>query len=167
MTSTQSTETKIIKANYALQAKVGLGPLDLEVVRKCQAVMDSNQVDFAPMAEQLLIKLKRTIDKLAKKELNIHQGTAEMRATVMELKANAGTFGYPLIGNLANIMLSFLEAIRVIDNDVIDIVDAHHKTLSIIVSKRMKGTGGEHGKLFETELKSACKRYFDSIKNKA
>ena len=45
----------------------------------------------------------------------------------MELGVNAGTFKYELIGNLANIMLTFLEALRVADDNAIEIVNAHEK----------------------------------------
>jgi len=166
MPQSQNKNVQIIKANYALQGKVGAGPLDKNTVERCQEVMDNNKVDFAPIGNELLGKLKATIDKLAAKEMELPEGIASMRSTVMQLKANAGTFGYDLIGNLANIMLSFLEALKKLDQDAIDIVSAHHQTLSIIVTKGMSGNGGEHGKLFEKELKDACKRYFDSHRKK-
>jgi hypothetical protein len=41
-----------------------------------------------------------------------------------------------------------------------EIVRAHHQTLKAIVTKRMSGDGGEHGKAFQNELISACRRYF-------
>ncbi|MCB1531787.1 MAG: hypothetical protein KDJ35_02845, partial [Alphaproteobacteria bacterium] len=60
----------------------------------------------------------------------------------------------------ANVMLSFLEAVKELDEDVVRIVEAHHKTLSAIVIKKMQGDGGQAGKLMEDELRAACKRYF-------
>ena len=87
-----------------------------------------------------------------------------MAESVMQLKANAAVFRYTLIGNLANIMLGFLESVRTIDGDVIEIVAAHERTLSVIVIKKIEGDGGTNGKLLEEELQNACKRYLNKKK---
>ncbi len=151
---------KVYKANKELQTKIGTGKLDEKIVKKCQDVMDNNDVEFAPLAMEYLDKLKEAIDKASNKELETKEAVAAMTAPVMQLKANASTFKYGLIGNLANVMLSFLEGVKELDNDVISIVGAHHQTLSAIVMKKMKGDGGTHGQQMEAELKGACARYF-------
>lgn len=153
-------KAKIIKADYSLLAKVGSGPLDEKLVQRCQKVMDSNTVDFTPLANEFLEKLKAAINDTKSGKLSKDKAIEAMSGPVMQLKGNAATFRYELIGNLANVMLSFLESITVLDDDVLAIVDAHHKTLSAIVLKKMSGTGGSSGKLLEDELKGACKRYF-------
>jgi hypothetical protein len=157
-------DVSVIKANMALQAKVGAGPLDEKVVERCQEVIDNNTVDFAPLAMEYLNSLEAAIQKAKSGGVNIKQATEEMTAPVMQLKANATTFKYNLIGNLANIMLSFLEGVKELDNDVIAIVGAHHQTLKAIVLKKMSGDGGAVGKTMEEELKGACARYFSKRK---
>ena len=161
---TASAKPRVIKANYMLQAKIGSGPLDAKKVEACQKVMDENTVDFAPLAKQYLDKLADAIQKARSGEIDLDQAVAEMTQPVMELKANAAIFKYNLIGNLANVMLSFLEAVKQIDKTVIEIVDAHHKTLTAIVMKKMQGDGGKYGAQLEHELRDACKRYFGAKK---
>lgn len=155
-------QPRVIKANYVLQAKIGSGPLDSKTVEKCQKVIDNNDVDFAPLAIQFLDTLKKAIEEARQGNVNLEESIQTMTQPVMELKANAKIFKYDLIGNLANVMLSFLEAIKTMDKNVIEIVDAHHKTLTAIVTNKMKGNGGVNGKQLEQELKDACKRYFQS-----
>lgn len=157
----QNTPSKvqIIKADRVLQAKVGTGSINSDVIRRAQQVMDNNEVDFAPMAKEYLEKLANAIQE-ARDGQNMEYCIKAMRDSVMQLKANASVFHYGLIGNLANIMLSFLESIKELDNDAIDIVSAHHRTLSAIVIKKMAGNGGSYGLQMEEELKSACNRYF-------
>jgi hypothetical protein len=157
-------DVMIIKANMALQAKIGAGPLDEKVVERCQQVMENNTVDFAPLAMEYLDNLEAAIQNAKSGALDLKQATEEMTAPVMQLKANASTFKYNLIGNLANIMLSFLEAVKELDNDVIAIVGAHHQTLKAIILKKMSGDGGAVGKTMEEELKGACARYFSKRK---
>lgn len=160
MTETAVQKPKRIKADTTLQEKIGTGPLDKEVVEKCQEVMDNNDVDFAPLAMEYLGKLQEAIAVVKGGEVEMKDAVEGMTAPVMQLKANASLFGYSLIGNLANVMLSFLEGVKELDDDVVAIVDAHHKTLSAIVIKKMKGDGGDFGRQMEEELKGACKRYF-------
>ena len=162
--STKESDVKIMKANYMLQAKVGAGPLDQKVVERCQSVMDNNEVDFTPMAKQYLEELLDAIKKAKVGEGTKADLMAAITAPVMQLKANASLFNYGLIGSLANVMLSFLEAIKEFDANVLAIVEAHHTTLSAIVSNKMSGTGGQYGQQMEEELKSACKRYFTKKK---
>lgn len=159
---------RTIKANHLLQAKVGSGDVAPEKVAKMQSVMDNNKTDYAPMANDHLDRLALAISRA-------RQGTSEspgknsgngmdlidaMIEPVMQLKGNASMFNYPLVGNLANIMMNLLENIDTLDDTVIDIVDAHHKTLSVIVKNKMTGSGGDYGMQLESELSDACKRYF-------
>ncbi len=147
-----------------LQAKVGAGPLDKNIVEECQKVMDQNDIDFVPLGLEYLEKLDSAIKSAKSGQASKNDAVVLMTSPVMQLKANAATFKYTLIGNLANVMLSFLESIKEIDEGVIQIVEAHHKTLSAIVIKRMEGDGGPYGKKLEDELKNACKRYFNNKK---
>lgn len=150
-----------------LQAKVGSGPLDAQKVEACQQVIDNNDVDFAPMAKDILGRLSKAIDEARAGNIELEQAIQDMTQPVMELKANAALFRYDLIGNLANVMLSFLESVKTLDKTVIEIVDAHHKTLTAIVMKKMQGDGGKYGKQLEQELKDACLRYFQKKRDAA
>lgn len=160
MTNPKSEEAKVIKANKGLQAKVGTGQLDEALLAKCQDVMDGNDVDFEPMAKEFLNVLADAIKKAKTPDIETQEAVQSMTAPVMQLKANAALFKFNLIGNLANVMLSFLESVEKLDSDAISIVEAHHKTLSAIVIKNMKGDGGTFGQQMEEELRNACKRYY-------
>ena len=78
----------------------------------------------------------------------------------MELKANAKIFHYDLVGNLANIMLNFLESITSLDKDALAIVRGHHETLRGIINNNLRGDGGQKGQIMITELENACARYY-------
>lgn len=121
--------------------------------RRNSKVIDQNDVDFAPLGLAIL-KLEHGLDKAKDASVTMQQMKHILTTPVMELKANAAIFHYTLIGNLANIMLSFLEAIVVMDKDAIDIVKAHHDTLHMIIVRGMKGDGGDGGK----QLTRNCSR---------
>lgn len=155
-------KVNVIKADKSLQGRVGSGPLDEQVVERAQQAMDEDKknIDFAPLAKGFLDELSAAVKKAKSGDLSRDQAVQAMTTPVMQLKANAKTFDYALVGSLANVMLSFLEAIKQMDSDVIEIVAAHHKTLTLIVMQKMKGDGGAAGQQMEAELKAACKRYF-------
>lgn len=155
---------KVHQANRTLQARIGTGTLDEKAVERSQNVMDQNQVDFGPMAQGFLDELKDAIQAL-KDNPDINDPIQTMVTPVMQLKANASTFRYTLVSNLANIMLNFLEAIKKVDGDVLAIVDAHRQSLQLIVTKKITGDGGPVGKQMQEELQSACQRYFAKKKS--
>lgn len=164
MPTTAAEKARVIKANLMLQAKVGTGIIEDEKIKKMEQTMEEAKVDFAPMANIFLNELAVAISKARTMNEGTNNSTdaviAAMTEPVMQIKANAAMFDYQLVGNLANVVLNFLENIEGIDKTVIEIVDAHQKTLTIIVKSKMMGTGGEYGQKIETELKDACKRYF-------
>ena len=160
MSSEHEIETRIIEASYLLQAKVGKGPVDARKVQESQHIIETNQVDFVPFGLEFLEDLEEVINKARAKKMNIQDVRESLAQPIMQLKANASMFKYNLVGNLATIMLNFLEGISAVDDEAIEIVDAHHKTLKAIIVKRMQGSAGENGQALQQELKRACRRYF-------
>lgn len=158
----------IIKPNYALRAKVGVGKINPDLIKKCQTVLDHNNFDFIPLAEGILDRLQSVLEKAATKEISSEETLIRMTDCIMQIKANAGIFKFDLAGKLAGIVLSFLETIRDVDADVLEIVAAHHKILNMIVKGKVRGDGGAAGIKLEEEIRSACQRYFKkTIKNTA
>lgn len=157
-------KSKVIKANYRLQLKAGKGGVDAKKIEESQKVIDTNDVDFTPIALSALRRMETALELAEKHGVTVEGIKASITTPVMELKAHAATFQYPLLGNLSNTMLTFLENIRVLDEDALEIVKAHHKTLHLIVVKEMKGNGGNAGKQLEDELRLVCARYFSKKK---
>lgn len=166
--ATKKDNTQVYQANKILQQKIGTGPLDPAVVERAQRAIEENDVDFAPLGLQFLTELEEALNNV-EKNLNPDKFDSQKQSLtrpVMELKANGTIFHYKLVGDLANIMLSFLESIKSLDKDALSIVRAHHDTLKGIISKGMKGDGGQEGKVFINELTDACERYYKKNKKK-
>ena len=163
---TKNGQIKIIKATQDLQIKAGSGEIEASRIKRAEETIEMNTHDFVPTAEEFLKRLEsgiRTARTGVGTEADLIAG---MTRPVMELKANAQMFKYDLVSILANVMLGFLEHIQGLDKDAIDIVDAHHKTLSLIIHKRMKGDSGSNGALLKMELEDAVQRYFIKLARK-
>ncbi len=157
-------EVNVYKANYLLQAKVGKGPLNKQIIEECQKIMDENDFDFGPMAEEYLTIFQQLIDEGRNTREPAEDLTDRMTAVAMQLKANAAMFRYPDISKLAIIMLWLLESIDELDEDALDIAQAHHDALQTILEIGLREGAQASGHNFEKELKSACERYFHKMK---
>lgn len=155
-----SEDVKVYKADKQLQTRVGTGKVSKDVVEKVQKNVEEKSVDFEPMAHEFLQQLTEAVEQ-AKGNYDEDMKVIYERVAnpVMQLKANASMFGYPLIGDLANIMLSFLESLSEIDDAIIQIIEANKKTWQVIIAKQMKGDGGDYGKALRAELQGVCERY--------
>ena len=162
MNKNDKKKAKVYKASLALQQKVGKGTLDKVAIDRAQKVIEENNVDFTPLGLQFLSELDEALTHLDQNLDADKFETQKKQLTdpVMELKANATIFHYSLVGNLANIMLSFLETTETLDKDALAIVRGHHDSLKAILKNKMKGDGGENGKVMVTELTDACARYY-------
>lgn len=153
---------KIYKANPILKQKIGSGPLDKKLLDRAEKVIKENEVDFTPLGLQFLNELEEALNAVEGNLNNDKFASHKQSLTqpVMELKANAKIFHYDLVGNLANIMLNFLESITSLDKDALAIVRGHHETLRGIINNNLRGDGGQKGQIMITELENACARYY-------
>lgn len=164
--TSQRKKAKVIKANYALQKRVGVVTIPQETLNKAEAVMASHEIDFVPLANRYLQTLSDTVQSY--KEGEIKSGSlaiAAMAAPIMELKANGTTFGYVLVGRLADILLVFIESVDEIDAHIIELVELYHKMTHVLIQQKMKGDGGEYGDVMVRELQAACTRYDKKIRS--
>jgi hypothetical protein len=160
-TGTEKVKARTIAASKLLQTKAGRGQIRADQIAACQDALETSTSNFEPVAMEFLNKLGRALSEVANSgdgDLEAHK--AKLFQPIFDLKANAKMFKYDLVSIMANIMVSFLEKITHLDKDAVEIVKAHHNTLTLIVQKKMNGTGGEAGKALAKELQSACVRYF-------
>lgn len=157
---------KIIKASKALQEKVGTGTVSAGLVQKAEMMMASNKVDFAPVAKPHMDELRKAIAK-GKKDSGDFKATLDsLSAPIMNIKANAATFNYPLISGLTDSVLTFLEGIGHVDKKVFQIVDLLHMTIMLILSRKMSGDGGAEGRALLDAFRQVCNRHAQKLARK-
>tara|TARA_B100001971_G_C18202308_1_gene545395 strand:- start:1006 stop:1494 length:489 start_codon:yes stop_codon:yes gene_type:complete len=161
---TDDNEVKIYKASKELQMKAGKGDVNTSTIKEAEKAIEESQVNFAPIAKRHLVDLQKALDDAKNTEITKEDLRKRLTRPVMSLKSEGSMFGYDLVGDLANIMLSFLESIKSVDKTVIQILQAHHTTLNAVVSKEMKGDGGATGTTLKSELQQAIMRYQNKSK---
>ena len=147
-----------------LKQKVGAGGLAPERLEKAERFIDSNALDFAPYAKDILKRLDKAFAGIKSGNLEGAKAVEAIAGPVMELKANGGMFKYKLISDVADVMLDFLERVDELNEDGMDIADVHQRTVHTIIASGLEGSGGPAGQALAGELRKACQRYFKKYK---
>lgn len=146
-----------------LKLKVGIGGLTENILNKAQALLESNTVDFTPLAEMYLDAMMKGIEQARTPDVDLDKETmiGAILFPGMQLKANGGMFHYQLVTQIADRFIQFLEVIETVDHDALEIIIAFHTTLRAIILGRIKGDGGKRGEELMIALVDACHRYFE------
>ena len=154
-------KTRYINPPNTLKQKVGGGGLPPKVLEAGQKTLESNKTDFAPYAQTYLKKIKLILKNHDTGKITSREAIEQLSDPVMQLKANGGMFGYPLISEIADIVLLLLDNIEEINEDSLQIVRVHENAIHIIVASKLQGRGGREGSALVAELTKACKRFYD------
>lgn len=146
-----------------IKKKVGSGGLSEEILNKAQMLLETNAVDFIPLAQAYLEQLQEGIDIASEPfhENNTEYVISTMLYPAMQLKANGGMFHYPLVTKIADRVIQFLEVIETPDPEVVAIIQSFHKTVALVVREKIQGDGGERAKALMMNLENACQSYLN------
>jgi hypothetical protein len=155
-------EPRFIEPTNTLKIKVGHGGISPDLLKKSQEYIEKNPLDFGPFAQTFL---KEIDDHLArvKKEPQLKNDPKlieNIAKPIMGLKANGGMFKYPLISMIADVGLQFIDKAKELNQDGIEIISAHNRSIALIISSRLRGYAGQEGQKITEELAEACNRYF-------
>ncbi len=148
------------KPPNTLKEKMGNGGIPEYILKRAQAHLESNPVDFTPHALKYLDELAEI-----KTAIENEQGGAQLPMTplvniVMQLKSNGSMFHYQLVSMVSDVFLKFLEKTPKPDKDFLQILGTYIKVLGVVLNKRLTGNGGSAGYALTQELYDACQRYY-------
>lgn len=155
-------DIKVIKASLELQQKVGTGTIAEEKVREAQEVINENKIEFAPIAKpqlDILLSAIRAAQGYQSGSGNDKAVLQSFATPIMNIKANAATFNYPVISGLSGIVLTFLEDAKRFDKKAVQIVDLLHKTILLVLARKISGDGGRDGKALQLAFQELCQKF--------
>ncbi len=150
-----------IKANTGLKIKAGSGTVSDGTVEKAQKVINNNKIDFIPIATNFIIQLSESIEQAKAEQKPGRRSIERIIHPIMQIKANARIFKHEILGDVADIILDFLEKINDVDEFVIQIADANQKTLRHLVSGKQKEELEKDSDSLIKELEGAFSRYLN------
>ncbi len=150
---------KMITPRHVLREKIGRGGINPAFLERAEEQIASNDVDFQPYAKDFLERIEQSLAIIRPLKIRKRDTVDMIVRPVMDLKANGGMFKYPLVTEIADIILDFLEGLDSLNDDAIGIIDVHQKTLRAIINNKLTGSGGKAGRALTDELYGACNRY--------
>jgi len=144
-----------------LKKKIGSGGIDPTSLVKAQRVLDTNTTDFKPIAAELLEILNKGIKSAENGTLQDEAAIEAMLYPAAQLKAQGAMFHFPLVSEISDILVSFLETITVPPSaEVLEIATAHKMAISVIIGSNITSADHPQGKELKTSLMDACARYY-------
>lgn len=154
----------LIKPPNHIKEKIGSGGLDSRVLERAQQAIDNNTIDFRPIAQELINDLSSALEAARSGALKGEAAIEAMIYPAMQIKAQGTMLHYMLATDVSDILVNFLENIKDTNDDLLEIVEAHKKTLTLIIVKEIKSSTGPVADQFKKALSDACTRYNKAYK---
>jgi hypothetical protein len=163
----KATKAQLVVPPNQLKEKVGDGGFDEKIVVRAQDQIKNNTVDFKPIAAELIAQLDKAIADARSGATKGATALREIMAPTMELKAQGSMFHYPLVSEISNILVNFLETLTVMDADALEIVTAHKTSITVALSGQIEEKDRiKVGNELCKALFDSCNRYHKMRKNK-
>jgi len=143
-----------------LKEKAGTGGFDEKNVAKAQDEIKNNKVDFRPIGAELIAQLEKALTEARSGRATGDAAMREIMVPAMQLKAQGSLFHYPLVSDISNILVNFLETVTEIDADVLEIITAHKTSMVAALSGKIQEKDlAKVGKELCAALIDSCERY--------
>lgn len=149
----------LIRVDRGLWAKAGSGNVQLSHVKFAEYFAED--LNFKPYARELISELGSVIDKASKYD-DLSDFCQDVRQVIVAIKSSGAMFGFTILSDMADIMLSFIERAKNYDQELVEIIERHHGTLYYLVETGL--TDESQIEEIKLELTQACDRYLNKYK---
>ena len=141
-------EPLIIKVPTTLQDKVTIDSrgVDLETLERAEAVIANLQGDYLTWIVEDLAKFSELVTKIKSLPVDERGDTAkEIFEVAHDVKGQGGSFGFPLITTVANLLCRFIEANELFSDAAIEVIGLHVDAMRLVIGENIQGPGGTKG----------------------
>ena len=150
----------IVTPPNEIKKKMGSGGIDEADLQAARDYLDHNTVDFKPLGAGLVDTLRQVARQILDGKIKGEPAIEALLFPAAQLKAQGALFHYPLVSNIAEILVDFLETVLDADKDVLDVVDVHAVAISYVLKIKQADDSHSLDKALEASLIKACKRYY-------
>lgn len=137
----------------------GSGELPADLLAEAQAHLEKMAEDYPDWVETLIDKMadqhRRCVDTPEKRRTYFE----ELRRVAHDMRGQGGTFGYPLISEMAESLYQFTGPNSGMSDNHVEIIKAHIDAMRAVITNRIKGDGGDTGKQLLEGLEQAIQKY--------
>ncbi|MGD8325762.1 MAG: Hpt domain-containing protein [Sphingomonadales bacterium] len=135
--------------------------IDPEVLAKAQKIFDDMAADYPNFVMGLIKELEDLFRRYLDEPKARIETVERMTAIAHDMKGQGGTFGYPLITEIADGLNKLLRS-EVDLNDIhLEVIKAHIDAMAIVMRDKISGDGGEIG----IQLTSALRAVLEKLRS--
>lgn len=157
----RETLPRYFKADFELQQKVGTGQLDATAVARVQDYLDKVDIDVTADLRASMDVIAANLDEARALSYDREQFLPVISRELMNIKAMSGMFRQMMVCRVSAFVLTFLEDIKKVDNDVLGILAVYLNVVRSLMDRKITDDTNAHGQAFLQEIRAACKRYYD------
>lgn len=151
------------KASAELQQKIGTGSVDTATLQRMQSYLDAVKIDVIPLLRERLVTLDERIAAARTVSYEREEFLNSILRPLMDIKSISGMFHWPVVSRISGFVLTFVEDVRRLDDNVLDIVDAHNRSVRLLLDRGTPEGSESHGTAFLTEIRNATRRYYEKF----
>jgi HPt (histidine-containing phosphotransfer) domain-containing protein len=145
----------------AVNYKTGMSiKLDEDTLKKMEQLVENSSAQFLDETVESLKGLREALGRAASDPSARREVLDHIREEAFQIKGMGGVFGYPLLTEFSKSLHDFLKELDDLDELQQEIVSIHVDTLYVVVSHRIKGSGGA----LEAQLRASLKAAVDKAK---
>jgi chemotaxis protein histidine kinase CheA len=145
----------------AVNYKTGMDiRLDEAMLKKMEQLVENSSTEFLNETVESLKGLREALGRAATDPSARQEVLDHIREEAFQIKGMGGVFGYPLLTEFAKSLHDFLKELVDLDELQQEIVSIHVDTLYVVVSHKIKGSGGP----LEAQLRASLKAAVDKAK---
>lgn len=129
--------------------------IDAQVFERAQAVIDRLSVEYRECAQQDLDSLYQEIELAQTDEGGRAEHLEKIRAVLHDMRGQGGTFGLPLITQIAKSLGTYLKSDHAVENPSFEIAQAHFEALRCVLAENVSDQNSERAKQIVEELQTS------------
>ncbi len=141
---------EIVEQPFPLIRKLGgvaLSDADHEGVKKAEVAVGKLVDDYFTAADSLVRELRNAHEEMKASRDEGGRILKSMRMIAFDIKGEAGTLGYPLIGVIAGRFHEFLKNMESLQPSAYEAVDVFVNSVALAVTRRLGDDSGREGKV--------------------
>lgn len=127
----------------------GEGAVTEAVLDAGQKVVDEQAKSYPAQARADLLDLQALVDQMTGDGHIAPDVADQMHRLVYKMKAQGGTFGYPLVTAVAHHLYVMSRALKLADQRMIDAIQVHIDTMHLILNRHMTGMSDDGRKVVD------------------
>jgi chemotaxis protein histidine kinase CheA len=137
----------------------GRGGLTPQMLEAAEKVLEKHAVEYVSRGRAQIDGLYALFEGAREDEEGRTESFQEMYRQSHDVRGLGATFGYTLVTEIASSLCSFIEGLPEIDEEAMDVVQAHIEALRGLLANDIKGDGGKIGREIAGGLAQAVAQF--------